>query len=140
MGATSSTFGRGRIVNKGEQELPIFVRTYDFLAWLTPMTNNFPRGYRQTVTRRLLDTAMNFLERLIEANHLRGNERLRYLRVADAELDKVRFYLRLSHRWQWLSMGQYEHGSRMLAEIGRLLGGWQQATNNNRVGASPSRE
>ena len=43
---------------------------------------------------------------------------------ADASLNKLRLYLRLAHRWQWLSDGQYEHVSRLVAEIGRLLGGW----------------
>jgi hypothetical protein len=32
--------------------------------------------------------------------------------------------LRLAHRWRWLNDGQYEHVSRLVAEIGRLLGGW----------------
>jgi len=34
--------------------------------------------------------------------------------------------LRLAHRWHWLSDGQYEHVSRMVAEIGKLLGGWMR--------------
>lgn len=29
-------------------------------------------------------------------------------------------------RSHWLSDGQYEHVSRMVAEIGRLLGGWMR--------------
>jgi len=32
--------------------------------------------------------------------------------------------LRVAHRWHWLTDGQYEHVSRLVAEIGRLLGGW----------------
>lgn len=111
-----------------QSELPIFSRTYDLLAWLTPMTQHFPRVHRHTITRRLLDAALNFLEILAEANQLRGKARLDRLRAADAELDKVRFYLRLAHQWQWLNMGQYEHVARMVAEIGRLLGGWQKVT------------
>ena len=39
-------------------------------------------------------------------------------------LDKVRLYLRLTERLHWLSVGQYEHVSRLVAELGRLLGGW----------------
>jgi hypothetical protein len=53
------------------------------------------------------------------------------LRQADVHLNKVRLYLRLVHQWGWLSRGQYEHVSRMVAEIGRLLGGWMQQTVNN---------
>jgi len=46
------------------------------------------------------------------------------LRAANAHLSKVRLYLRLIFEWKWLSPGQYKHVSRMVAEIGRLLGGW----------------
>lgn len=90
------------------EHTPIFAKTYDFLAWLGPLTNSFPRSYRHTVTRRLLDAAMDFLERLVEANSLRGTERLRLLHAADAQLDKVRLYLRLVHHWRWISPGQYD--------------------------------
>jgi hypothetical protein len=115
-------------MSENRERMPIFTKTYDFLAWLTPQTGNFPRAYRHTITQRLLDAALNFLERLVEANSVRGEQRQRLLFVADAELDKVRFYLRLAHHWRWLSPGQYEHASRLLAEVGRLLGGWQKIT------------
>ncbi len=110
------------------REMPIFTRTYDFLAWLTPLSNHFPRVHRQTITRRLLDAALDFQEAILMANSLRGEERAAWLRHADGHMDKVRLYLRLVHRLQWINMGQYEHGARMVAEIGRLLGGWIRAT------------
>jgi hypothetical protein len=47
---------------------------------------------------------------------------------ADAALDKVRLYLRMSAGWSWLKPGQYQHAAAMVAEIGRLLGGWKQQT------------
>ena len=109
-------------------EMPIFTKTSDFLKWLVPQTNHFPRSHRHTVTRRLQDAALNFLERLVEANSVRGRRRAELLSEADAELDKVRFYLRLAHHWRWLTPGQYEHAGRMVAELGRLLGGWQKIT------------
>jgi hypothetical protein len=50
------------------------------------------------------------------------------LQAADAHLDKVRLYLRLVHQWEWLTNGQYEHVSRMVNELGKLLGGWIRQT------------
>jgi hypothetical protein len=117
-------------------ELPIFTKTYDFLAWLVPVSNHFPRAQRHTVTQRLLDAAFNFQERLVRANTLRGQARLTELRAADVELDLVRHYLRLAHRWGWLSPGQYEHASHQEAEMGRLLGGWQKVTRDSLAGAT----
>jgi len=114
------------------EEMPIFTRTFDFLTWLLPVTNNFPRAHRFTFTRRLLDAAFDLRERLEEANHRQGAERLALLEAADEALDKVRLYLRLAARWGWLSSGQYRHVAGMVAEIGRLLGGWQKVTRGHR--------
>lgn len=71
---------------------------------------------------------LDFQETLLEAQAYTDKVRLRHLRQADVHLQKVRVYLRLIFQWQWLSVGQYEHVSRMVAEIGRLLGGWIKQT------------
>jgi hypothetical protein len=111
--------------------MPIFTRTFDFLTWLLPVSNNFPRAHRFSFTRRLLDAAFDLRERLEEANHRHGAARLERLREADVALDKVRLYLRLAVRWEWLTGGQYRHAAQMIAEIGRLLGGWHKVTAAN---------
>ncbi|NKQ35237.1 MAG: diversity-generating retroelement protein Avd [Chloroflexi bacterium] len=110
------------------QEMPIFIRTFDFLTWLLPVSNNFPRAHRFTLRQRLLDAAFDLSERLEEANIRKGAARRERLERADEALAKVRFYLRLAFRWRWLSPGQYRHVAEMVAEIGRLLGGWLKVT------------
>ncbi len=111
-----------------QAEMPIFTRTYDFLTWLLPATNHFPRAHRHTFTQRLLDAAFDLRERLEEANLRKGPARMERLQRADEALARVRLYLRLAWRWQWLSNGQYQHVSAMVMEIGRLLGGWRKQT------------
>ncbi len=110
------------------ESLTIFTRTYDLLTWLIPRTRDFPRADRLVVTKRLQDAALDFQEFIIEANRLRGRERLDRLRRADAALDKVRLYLRLANRWAWLNDGQYLHVSKLVKEVGDLLGGWIKQT------------
>jgi len=110
------------------QETPIFTRSFDFLTWLLPVTNHFPTAQRHTFTRRLLDAAFDLREQLEIANHRMAAERLRHLRLADEALDRVRTYLRLAARWDWLTAGQYQHAAKMVTEIGRLLGGWIKIT------------
>jgi hypothetical protein len=79
------------------EEMIILARTYDLLAWLVPKAETFPRLYRRTVAQRLLDAAMDFQERLFDAQSQGGTTRQRHLREADAALNKVRLYLRLAH-------------------------------------------
>ena len=111
-----------------DQPTPIFTKTFDFVTWLLAATNHFPRSQRFVVTKRLLDAALDFQELLVDANARRGKARLSKLDLADAELDKVRLYLRLAARWQWLSSGQYQHAAQYVTEMGRLLGGWKKVT------------
>jgi hypothetical protein len=110
------------------QELILLARTYDLLTWLLPKAERFPKMYRRTVTQRLMDAALDFQEALFEAQSQGGTTRQRHLRAADAALNKVRLYLRLAHRWRWLNDGQYRHVSAIVAELGRLLGGWLKTT------------
>jgi hypothetical protein len=111
-----------------KDEMPIFTKTFDFLTWLLPATNHFPRAHRHTFTKRLLDAAFDLREKLDAANLRSGRQRLEYLKEADDALARVRLYLRLAFRWEWLTPGQYQHVSAMVVEIGRLLGGWQKVT------------
>lgn len=106
------------------EDMVIFTRTFDLLTWLLPTCERFPKAQRLIVTQRLTNAALDFQEALFDANARRGEQRTAYLRSADAQLNKLRLYLRLAYQWGWLSAGQYEHVSKMVEEIGRLLGGW----------------
>lgn len=106
------------------KESPIFSKTYDFVAWLIPLTVKFPRQHRFVMAAALQRESLHFQELLIEAAHQRPPTA--QLLAADAELDKVRTHLRLSRDLQLISMGQYAHAARLLVEIGKLLGGWQK--------------
>lgn len=108
------------------EKLVIFTRAYDFVTWILPLTEKFPKSQRFVVTLRLQNAVLNFQELLIDANSLRGVQRTGKLMIADAELRKVRLYLRLCEKWKWITSGQYKHASGMIAEIGRLLGGWMK--------------
>jgi hypothetical protein len=110
------------------EEMVIFVRTLDLVKWVLPHTENFPRFYRRSITQRLQDALLDFQEALHDANAHSGGGRIAALQAADAQLNKLRLYLRLAYDWEWLSIGQYEHVSQMVAEIGRLLGGWIKQT------------
>ncbi len=113
------------------KELVIFTQTYDLLSWLLPCCERFPKSQRFVITQRLQNSALDFQESIFSANAHSGEVRLSHLQTADAQLDRLRLYLRLSNQWGWLSRGQYEHVSRMVAAIGKLLGGWIKQTRSS---------
>ena len=106
-------------------EIVIFTRTYDLLSWLITQTEKFPLPRRVVGTKRLQDAALDFQERILEANAVpSGRARLVKIYEGDAALAKLQLYLRLAHRFQWLTDGQYAHVSQKVTELGKLLGGW----------------
>lgn len=108
------------------KQSPIFAKTYDLLLWLIPTTTKFPREQRFVVAQAVQQTALRFQEDLLEAGLSDGSGRREALLRADVSLGKLRFYLRLCRDLRLITLRQYQHVAGMVAEIGRLLGGWQK--------------
>ena len=103
---------------------PIFVKLEDFETWLFPLAAKLPKHYRQSLTLRLENKCLDLDDLLMCANGARGAKRKHGLDEADVALQQLRRRFRLCHLLKVISNGQYEHGARMLDEIGRLLGAW----------------
>jgi hypothetical protein len=103
---------------------PLFVKTYDLLAWLIPITLQFPKSQRFVLALRLQDAALDLHERLVAAGKTQRAERRRNLLEADIRLEQLRLHWRLCRTLTIVEPGRYEHGARLIDEVGRLLGGW----------------
>jgi hypothetical protein len=105
-------------------ESPLFVRTYDFLLWLLPQVQKFPRVHRFILAERIQRLALDFQDTLVAAGKSKERYRKAHLFSADIKLEQIRVWIRFSRDSNLITVRQYEHAARMLAEIGRLLGGW----------------
>lgn len=111
---------------QNQQETPLFTKLYDWLAWVTPCVEKFPRAQRFVLASRLLDATFACHAELIRARKVTGAERGQALLQADIHLESVRLQWRLAHELRCISTGQYEHGARLINEVGRLLGAWRR--------------
>ena len=105
-------------------ESPLFVRTYDFLLWLIPQAQKFPRVYRFTLSERVQKLALEFYDTLVAAGKSKGISRRERLGEADIQLEQLRVWLRFSRDQKLITIKQYEHSIRQLKEVGNLLGAW----------------
>ena len=104
------------------KQSPIFVKYYDLMLWLIPRTLAFPKSQRGVLARQIQSELFHIYESLVEAG---THEQPRpFLSDVDRGLIRLRTYLRLARELKLLSIGQYEHVARLVAEVGRLLGGW----------------
>jgi hypothetical protein len=74
-------------------ELPIFSRWMQFLEWLLPATERFPKRVRFTFAERINNLALDIAEDLVEARYRKDKEPV--LRRINLRLEKLRILLRL---------------------------------------------
>lgn len=102
---------------------------HELLFWLIPQLDKFPRSRRFTLGERIEDGLLEVLELLVEAAYTRNKDAS--LRRANLKLEVVRHLWRLAHELKVMASRQYEHGARLIDDLGRQIGGWlrsQQAT------------
>jgi 23S rRNA-intervening sequence protein len=104
---------------------PALEAMYQFLLWLIPTLEKFPRSQKFQLGDRLQTESLAVLDKLIEATYTR--ERLALLRAANMSLEKLRFGVRLAKDLRHLDLKRYEHAARAIDEVGRLVGGWVKA-------------
>ncbi len=98
---------------------------YQFLLWLLPAVEKFPRSHKFTLGDRIESVALSVLEELIEATYTR--DRANALRRGNLGIEKLRFLIRLAADLRLMDRRRYEHAARMLDDTGRLIGGWTKA-------------
>jgi len=105
-------------------ESPLFVRTYDFLLWLIPQVQKFPRAHRFGVAERIQRLALDFQDGIVAAGKSQKEKRFEKLSQADVQLEQLRHWVRFARDNRLITVRQYEHAARSMSEMGRLLGAW----------------
>ena len=104
---------------------PALEAHYQFILWLVPTLERFPRSQKFLLGDRIQSNALNVLESLIEATYTR--HRSQHLSRANLSLEKLRFLLRLAYELHYLNRRRYEHAARTIDEVGRRVGAWRKA-------------
>ncbi len=95
---------------------------HELLLWLIPQLDKFPRVRRFTLGEHIEHGLLEVLELLVEAAYTRNKEAS--LRRANLRLEVVRHLWRLAHELKVSATRQYEHGARLIDDLGRQIGGW----------------
>ncbi len=117
---------------EGRTNVAAVESAYQLVLWLIPVLDKLPRRQKFQLGDRLQSTALDVLDRLIEAAYTR--DRAALLQQANLGLEKLRFWLRLAHDLQLLDFKRYEHAARLIDELGRQVGGWLRAQRSHGPG------
>lgn len=107
------------------QDLVIYQRMYDFMLYLFPIVDRFPRHEKFALCVNIKNCCIETARLIARANKARNKRPLLF--DIDIGLEELRLLLRLARDRRHLSNRSYEHSSRQIGEVGRLLGGWLKA-------------
>jgi len=97
----------------------LFKETTDFIIYLYPEINKFPKSDKFTLGEDIKKTTLSFYTKI----SLYAKYKTNFLKEADIDLDLLRLYIRLSFNLKIISFRKYEIISRKINDIGKLLGG-----------------
>lgn len=111
---------------EGESEpLRILNKIIDLMVYAYPVLNAYPRYERFTLAADMKRCMDQMMERTIEAN--KKYYKKTTLQELDVEVDKLRKYIRLSYRLQYIDYKKYKYWKDLVNEIGNMLGKWIQS-------------
>ncbi len=103
-------------------EVDAVTKLYDYLLWLVPKLEKFPRQQKFLIGDRLETLLLDILDLLVEAAYTRNKAAL--LQRANIKLEQLRYLIRLAKDLKLLSLNSYEFSARAIDGIGTSVGGW----------------
>jgi hypothetical protein len=100
---------------------------HELLLWIIPLLDQFPRNRRFTLGERLENSLLSVLEGVTEAAYSRGKKKGSVLQRTNLQLQVARHLWRLSQELKVISLRRYEHGARLMEDLGKQIGGWQRS-------------
>ena len=104
------------------KEVDAITRLYDFILWMIPRLEKFPRSQKFVLGDRIETLMLDILDHLIDAAY--SKQKGVPLRHANLKLEKLRYLIRLARDMKLISLKSYEFSARSVDAIGRSVGGW----------------
>ena len=110
------------------EDFKILQKTYDMILYGNICLKQFPKHERFVLAADIRSSMYRLLELIIRAN--KKYYKKTTLQDLDVELEVLRTYIRVAadQQLRYLPIKKYENWSKMLNEIGRMLGGWIKST------------
>lgn len=106
------------------EDFKILQKTYDMRLYAHICLKQFPKHEKHDMVSDIKQSMHELTKLIIRAN--KRYHKKNTLQEIDIELDFLRMQIRLAadQQLRYLSIKKYEHWSKLLNEIGRMLGGW----------------
>ena len=105
--------------------LIIYPKYMDLVYYSNDLVRKFPKCEQFALVKEIKSTLYSGLRCIIYAIKLcNKQDKLRYLRELDVNLNLLKVHIRISYKYKYITMNNYQTWSNQLTDISNLLGGW----------------
>ena len=110
------------------QELKVIQDCYDLTLYLSGRVEKFPRSHRYTLGAEIEKRLLDVLGCLIRAKYSPADVRVGLLADVNAELEVLRFQVRLAKDLNALPVSSHGEAYRQMEQVGAQVGGWLKSS------------
>jgi hypothetical protein len=106
--------------------LPVILKLKDSYGVWQGYLNHFPKSHRFTLGSKIDSLFLDSIESSFFASYSMGETKLNHVENTISKIDLLKLLLQLAWEMQAIDNNKYIHISELLAEVGKMLGGWKR--------------
>ena len=110
---------------KSKNTLKIYQKYLELIYYSNNIIRKYPKAERFTLAQEIKNSLYTGLRNLMYSIKLYNkNDKLKYLNEFDINLTLLKVQVRLSYKYQYITLQNYQTWSALITEICNMLGGW----------------
>lgn len=111
--------------NKNKSNLLIYQKYLELIYYSNDIVKKYPKSETFCLVKEIKSSLYNGFRLLMYSiKTYNKQEKLKYLNEFDIILDIIKVYIRLSYKYKYISMQNYQTWSILITDICNMLGGW----------------
>ena len=111
--------------NKNNSNLVIYQKYLEFISYTNDIVRKYPKSETFALVKEIKATLYSGLRLLLYGiKSYNTQEKLRYLNEFDVNLSILKIHIRLSYKYKYISVQNYNTWCNLITDICNMLGGW----------------
>ena len=112
-------------MNRQDKNLSIYQKYMELIYYTNGLVKKFPKSETFALVKEIKNSLYSGLKLLMYAIKVYNKqEKLKYLNELDINLNLFKVYIRLSYKYKYITMQNYQTWSNYITDICNMLGAW----------------
>lgn len=108
-----------------DSNLKIYQKYLELIYYSNDIIRKYPKSENFALVNEIKNALYLGLRNLMYAiKHYQKQEKLRYLNELDTNLNLLKVHIRLSYKYKYINLQNYQTWSGLITDICNMLGGW----------------